>query len=1004
MAPRSVLALLVSSALAATLGCGAGAPMSARRGGAPPRTLRRVQGPREVESVRRPVARGARSETHETPWTAFVLEPTSGPLRWAGVEADGSSYVLLGGARGRVREQTVTWAPDLVLGGIAAAVRSESAWLFAGNDGALYRAPFFTAPLERVGATDGAPLVESFVSAGRLVARDDRGRLWIGSRAGLSRWDNPGDGAVLDASFADERFGVVVRSPGRALMTVDGGARWTPLSLGSRAISSLVWLADGLIAHGPDGAFRLQSDQPPAPFTGIAQGWDVELPNARALRASASEDIPGARLARLTGGAMMLSPSRVYTSDNAQFGAAVRRFESIGDEPQRWSGDEPASPIESPGTHCHHLPWGPRMLAFCRDIRLQFQRAMFVGDGVEPWTRLNQLDSVPPWATFASSSDGHTLWSLGACDSNQRTINQVWCRLDGERWSPVEVERRAQFVASHEDLLVFRVSEGLFERGAPGPMRVRALGQPWTSARPPLASDVRARMVSGSFLEDGTFFGRATVDQRAVLAIGSVQGRLAIRALPEGATDVAMANARRGIASGDHLDKLWTTEDGGRSWSPLPLPIRGSARGIAIGSSSSGDGPIRCSPFACSVSSRVLWTSEALAGRPPIVMHSAPSPDRGAPTAGAAGSRSSLAAIRLGFGSVRCTPEARNADERRSTSGESFGAGGWFRARPEGIAWGGFDARGAFRGAVRATLPPVSPPGYPVSQTTIAPRYAARGLTLVERCDFSSLYGGSFRGRTCKLFALRDGQPPREWLDPSAAAPGIVSASSPRIAELTRLADGSFGVRLTDAHEPSEVAPLGSDSVRRGARFSDVILRLDADGAVRARSSYVWSDREVTLRALAVDRGELGLVVLPAREPTLRFFRSPAEEGRPFAAAPLRLRPCGDPSATGVDGLFITSSDAFNVALSATLESGLNPLRLLGHDGVESTVERGPSGVCIRRVTAGTGVHSPLPRFTLIEHLAGALTIEADGGQWIGRSTRPDRHLPMRCVPTEDRE
>jgi hypothetical protein len=996
LGPPRVLTLLPRCALAGLLACGSAPVRPVRHGSTPPRSLLGADAGvgRAPEVHRATSPRAGTRERTEPPWSAFVLEPSSSDLRCVSVESDGSSYVLLGGARGRVRGSTTSWAPDLVLGGIAAAVRADGEWLFAGNDGALYRAPFFTAPLERVGATDGSPIVRGFASTGRLLARDARARLWIGSRAGFSLWTPPDHSSVLDAGFASARFGVVVLSPGRALLTRDGGAHWAPAPLASRAIASVALLDDGFVAYGPDGAVRLRADGPAEPFSGIAPPWDATVPNSTEVRAIAAPDLPGAQVARLTAGAIVLDPSLLFTSTAERFGATVRRLDAFGDDPQAWQGAQPPARFDGPGMHCRYFPWAGRLLAFCKDPLAQYRLVLFTGNGIEPWTPLPFPGTMSIWGTFGASMDGRTAWSFGQCDSGHRTLHQPWCWFDGDRWIPVEVERRSSYVASFGDQVVYRLPEGLFERGAPGPLRVRSVRAAVGDGRPPRRSDSRYRLSSGAFLEDGTFHGLASIGHEAALAIGDVQGELAILPLPPGATSVAMATARRGIAAGQHLNELWTTEDGGRSWSPLPLPIRGSARGVSLGEASSGEERVRCSPHACTVGARVIWTTQTLAGGPPVVMHAAPSPEPPP-------SVSAPPAVPIAFGHLRCAPSSSQRVDQRSVSTDSFGAGAWFRSRPALFEWGGVDPQGAFRFTFRGTLPRAAPGHLRVFQSTVAPRFASRGLTLLERCDFTSRYGGSFRSHDCSLIAVRPGQPARVWLDPLTAAPGFASDVGPRIAEVLLLGDGTFGVHLINGREALDIDPRGP--IGLGTR-QDIVLRLSADGAILERSSFAWRAGEVALRALAVDHDDVGLVILRAGERALRFHRGPNEEGRLFAHAPLSLRPCGDASGTGVDGRFITTSDRSNVALSVALPSGIRPLRLLGSDGVDSTVERGPSGLCVRRVTAGTGALSALPRSEVIERLSGALVIDGIDGAWRARSVAPDRQTAMQCVPVEERE
>lgn len=940
------------------------------------------------------------SERGSGPWRAYLFEPPGGFVQRRGFEADGTYYVTDGGLRVRVRPGSFSWASDVVLSGIVMATRAEQGWLFAAANGALYRAPYFTAPLERVGSTEAVPLRSAYIGAGRLSATDESARLWIGSSAGFSLWAPPDGARLVDAGFVTDRFGVAVASPGRLYRTLDGGAQWEPVSTQGHGVFEVLPEGDTFVLRTPDAQLRVDAQSAPAAFSGIALGSDSALSSAEAtaLRAASASEGPGARAAMFLQGAVSLGADRFYYSStrtsNERFGSLFRSQAYAQDDLYLAVAGQLPTRIEPPGAPCRYAPWRDRLLAFCRDPA-GYRGVLFSGDGLSPWSSIPTPGSLNVYNTaFATSLDGRTMFTLTVCDGATRTSNTMWCRYDGTRWATFEAERRATFVAAFGDHVVYRIAQGVFEQSVPGPLRVQNANAAPETARPPHRSDPRARIETGAFTEDGTFFARATIDDAVHLAIGPIDRELSIRPLPAEARDVSMATALRGIAAGDRLDRVWSTEDGGRTWQPLPLPLRGDGQGVLlVPETSDSEVRVRCTPSACTVANRIVWTSEALIGDPPPVVHSAPRV-RPAELPAQSAARPRPPRTAMDLGTLRCAPEQSAAQP-----GYWFNSGGWVRPQPsnDGAAaweWGGVDARGPYRvSAARAAAPLQNHSGgWSTTVVSYSPRVVSRSIALIERCSFVSNYGAGARARRCDIVRLTPRQAPQVWLDLLTVAEPMTTSTTPRLAEMIELPDHSVALRLANGALDDDA--LGG--VGAGEQGVDLVLRLDAQGTVLERRGFAWAYNETRMRALAFDGASLGVLVLRQGARELQFYRSAEEPPRTLAPAPLRIQPCGtDPRPT--TPFFVTSANEHNTHVRAG--SSLVGVQLYrGEDSVQTVVELGSSGVCTRRVTAGHGALSSITPYYVPTQLGGALVLEASNGAFRAWSAAPNRRVPIDCV------
>ena len=112
----------------------------------------------------------------------------------------------------------------------------------------------------------------------------------------------------------------------------------------------------------------------------------------------------------------------------------------------------------------------------------------------------------------------------------------------------------------------------------------------------------------GRVVADPVFRGDAlllTIDGGAQLVVLVREGDRERRVLvPRGATSVAFASATRFLAAGATADRLWTTLDGGATWTVLDVPVEGDPRAVALDE-------VVCTNAACTAAP-VAWVDPAL--------------------------------------------------------------------------------------------------------------------------------------------------------------------------------------------------------------------------------------------------------------------------------------------------------------------------------------------------------------------------------------------------------
>lgn len=919
-----------------------------------------------------------------------MLEPLS---QAEGIEADGTLYVLYGGMRARMREETLTFASDIAYGGLLGSARVTDGWLFAARDGALYHSGYFTGPMTRVGQTDGAHLESAYVSTGRLTVRDESRNLWIGSREGLRR-ANFANGLIIDAGFVTDRFGLAVLSPGQLLRTRDGGLGWEPMSLGGQAALEVLPEGEGFVVRTRDSQWRVTAHGAPVPFEGIAAGWDYRGPDAQQLRQALLRDGPAPRAKMLMRDSFALG-DRVYVSlsprpSNERLGALMRGHHYGEDQLGISRVGEDLQRVDPPGLLCRYLPLRDRLLAICRDATMAHQAALYVGDGIEPWLALPTSPSMLAWGSLATSNDGVGIWQFSACDGRASADSTRWCHFDGTSWHNVDVDRRATFVAAYGPYVVFQSSEGLQRTGLAVPLRVQRIGDRVGGSRilrPSIA------MERGAFTSDGTFWALGSRGQERYLVLGNAHELLNVRPLPPNTRELAMATALRGVAVGTDPTHTQITEDGGIHWQPVRLAAHEPHSTHRVAPLPHQTPPrVFCTAYACSVENLMVWASESLIGQPPPrVLTAAVTPHSAAAvTASASPSGMSFPSYRCGATEV----QAQGAPVHR------MGTGGWIQTQPTGWSWGGHNAQGPFSARTTGAFPTFESVQAPVSSSQWFARWVSGQTALIERCFATR---NAMTPQRCDLAALTRSHPPTaltstDWLTrpQSHGFSFLLRALYARDAThfvlhyASGALDDTTGLRTIDPR-----------SIRE--RRADVIVRVDSNGRIESTRSFVWAEGELEWRALAIEGAREGLVILPARPPhTLHFIESPETPARPLSPVPTRLRICSDyhEEIPANSLLAITQADAHNVRIFASV--GPSNSELTGHDGVRTELSFDHASWCIRRVSVEHSLLGNARNQLTISRL-GPLDLEAHGGELRVRPTGPRGERSIECAPSNAR-
>jgi hypothetical protein len=963
--------------------------------GAPARPLARPAPPR------------ARPALPPPRWEAVVL-PTMDldgdgprPLR-VGEEPGGALLLTQGSFRVRVRGNAVEWARDAPLQRIVANAHDGERWYFASADGALFRADGFLGPLVRVGETAGIALEEGFVSAGMLAVPTAARRLWLGGPGDtFAPARPPADGPLVDTGFVDRSFGVVVVAPGVLLRTTDGGARYERVDTFGHATYLVDPVSDGFVLATTGGRLRVGPTGPALPFAGAMAHPDFAVPPevVRTVAASAETDHPLAYPSLLASPAAEALPDgRVARAEEGD--AVVRGREGV------------VARLELPAPACRLYAWGAQILAQCLapDERTT---VLYASDGQRPWTELRQHAGDEP---VLPAMDGGGLVLQRPCEGegDDERDARVVCWYDGATWRTHALPPDAQPLAAHGDaLLLQRVGfeeEGAFRLVRAGDTEAtRANGvEEGRAVELELASAV---LVTATFTTDGHLAGLARKGRQRFAALGIPGQPLALRPLPAGAAHVAFASGTHGIAAGEHLGQVWITTDGARTWTPLAVPLDGDASAVSLDVRAR---PFRetppvqawCSASACVVGSRLVWAM-VQPGAPPsgalrvLAARHAPAPVTAEPLP--------FVPDEAGFraGGWTCSRDERQPAPALPAT-RAYGADGWLDTS-EGangrvlLAWGGTDEQGRFRASARAgALPEFEPPpGTSPGEPVLVPRLLTRTMAVIERCASAQ------RGLRCGdvVVALRNGLPRvlgahRALLDVEDA-PGAQPdvGPYPALAGALPLPDGGAVLHLRAQWLDDSLVGRWTRAVLPVYLQTDVLLRLDARGALAARRGYSWGGLRA-VRMLARAPEGPGLAVATAPDPLALAFHpmDPAQPPRALTTLPRgTLAPCDGPP-RGEPGATV-------VAVSAP---GYGPVvyqgrfELAAPFSARALVEvRAGGAVCQRGVSFWSIDPRESNERELLGNVGGALRLRAAQGRIQAVGVDAARDAVLECVPHE---
>lgn len=453
--------------------------------------------------------------------------------------------VVCGGLRVMVTEDALRWADDATAEPIVAARRvADDDWVFLTLDGLTHRATGFVGHLEtaaRVSGTIYASVYEHQLLRaphGDASATpswiDDRARAWfLGASGAVTRIAPSIDAPIVDVARVGDRA-LVVAWPGR-LYQVSGDTT-TPVDLGDAVATAVSASADqahlyvtattGLQEVDASGTVHAHAGPVVVPLE--REGPYDEAIYDRLARAS-WDHFPGA----FAGGPSVWSRA---------FDVAV--------------AVTPPAPDE-----CDYaLRTAGGFSARCGD------RTYVSADGAS-WERSGDESEFVVFGT-----DRDTWIVMGSCgDGVPSEDTYCWHTPAGER--EVQTSHVAPGMLAGDGLVTWS------DDGATLSVLTFGTPTPTVLVRP---GDGGGRIDDASLTATGELVMRYDHDGRPAMAIGPRGGPFVEHVLPRGAWDVAFADGRHGISTGDGAD-VWTTIDGGATWTALagePVPL---AREIGCG-------------------------------------------------------------------------------------------------------------------------------------------------------------------------------------------------------------------------------------------------------------------------------------------------------------------------------------------------------------------------------------------------------------------------------------
>jgi len=709
---------------------------------------------------------------------------------------------------------------------VAVARGADGAWLFAAEDGTLYRAPTFTGALTVTGAIDGraAPAVGDGVA---VVQPRSNGALFVVDAQRRS-WASDGSSAprrlplerVIGGAFTSAREALAVLEPGVLVVSRDGGARFEPVALpGGGALSTDVD-GDDVFVRTTEAVLRWRDEA-------LAPAADARPPRLR----NALDGRVSAALARAEEGRSEVPRRAAELVANPDKTVSVLRHDVVVTLDPRTGAER--SRVAAPGEDCALVRVAEGLRAVCRHGGWAVA-AFALPDGAAAWTTLRDELRAEPMGHYAFDPRSRR-WVVAA-PCAQRTVGdpRLLCAYDDVG---VTTEHRAPFAA-----LPVAMRDGvalvLDAEATSGDRTEAVLLRDGAFARLDLP-------MSPASARTATFDGRAIVAWDIDPTTARV--RALLRAEPQGAAYLwrrveVPAGASRAVFTaegaafvvGRDAALLAVSERGG-PFRPLPSPVVGDARGHALAL----DGEVFCAGPWCRFGADLTLSTVGRAA-PPLLTRAeaaaAPPPRGDRPW-------------------IRCAPGGPNADGPELDHGAAY-TGYALRAAVVGetvnLTWEGSTLQGA--ASVRW------PGGGPVR--AIGAAHATRPAALLERCASD---GCSY------ALAMPGALTPLDLRRPHPNTVSLVAMEDGWVVRADEVRDGVGMVALID------LSPQGAVRASRTYALAEDPTRA-AVGAMGARAGLWVRTRDGGMRFVALD-ARAGEAATTAREVHAPCAPGAAREG-----------------------------------------------------------------------------------------------------------------------------
>jgi hypothetical protein len=576
-----------------------------------------------------------------------AARPAASRIAWSAQPPDGlairvDAERLLRGAV-RVEGDRVAAPPWPASPLVAVARAADNLWLFAAEDGTLYRAPTFTGPLAVTGAIEGraAALVGEGVaflqprSNGTLFVVDTQRGAWASDATSAPR-RLPLE-RVVSGAFVTPSEALAVVEPGALRVSRDGGAHFEPVALPTGVALSVDVDGDDVFVRTTDAILRWRDGA-------LSPVADARTPRER----NALDPRTTAALAHVNEGAPAIPLRATQLVANPNGTVSVARGSDVVTVDPRTGAER--SRVAAPGEDCTLVRVAEGLRAVCRHGGWAVA-AFALRDGATAWTTLRDELRAEPMGRFAFDARSRR-WVLAA-PCVQRTVGdpRTVCAYDD---AGVTTEHRAPF-AAYPVAMRDGVALILDAEATSGDSTEAVLLRDGAFVRLDLP-------LNPGSARTATFDGRAivawdvdrTTDRLRALVRGEPQGagytwrRLGI---PAGSVRGVFTAEGTAFVVGPDASLLAVSERG-RPFRPLPSPVVGDARGHALAL----DTDVFCAGPWCRFGAN-LTLSTATRSAPPLLVRAEVTP--AAPPRGARPW-------------IRCTPGGANTDGPELDHGAAY--------------------------------------------------------------------------------------------------------------------------------------------------------------------------------------------------------------------------------------------------------------------------------------------------------------------------------------------